>query len=78
MPFWFSFRCLTCRAPTGYRLAVRIVLFAFVWLRVGGWTTPVTLAGIAWYTYRRAREERWAAYIRNECALYIEEVLSVA
>lgn len=26
---------------------------------------------------RRAREERWAAYIRNECALYIEEVLGV-
>ena len=44
---------------------------------IGLWIylTPLVLY---WVNRRWAREERWAAYIRNECALYIEEVLGVA
>jgi hypothetical protein len=43
---------------------------------IGRWITPLILV-LYWVNCRWAREERWAAYIRNECALYIEEVLGV-
>jgi hypothetical protein len=57
---------------------VRILILAFILLMQTPLAAIICTGIIAWRIRRRAREERWAAYIRNECALYIEEVLGVA
>jgi len=44
---------------------------------IGGFWICATLPVLYWVNRRWAREERWTAYLRNECALYIEEVLGV-
>ena len=52
-------------------------LFAYLYLGLPpgrGWFW-LALPVLYWVNRRWAREERWAAYLRNECALYIEEVL---
>ena len=55
-----------------------VLLLAAVYNFFGGIWFYLAIAGVAWYCRRRATERRWEAYIRNECALYIEEVLGVA
>ena len=55
-----------------------VLLLAAVYNFFGGVWFYLAIAGVAWYCRRRATERRWEAYIRNECALYIEEVLGVA
>ena len=56
---------------------MRILILAFILLMQLPGAAMIATGIIAWRIRRRAREERWAAYIRNECALYIEEVLRV-
>ena len=54
---------------------MRILILAFILLMHLPGAAMVATGIIVWRIHRRQREERWAAYIRNECALYIEEVL---
>ena len=54
-----------------------VLIFFGVYYLLGGVWTLLALTWVFWLGFQRAKQARWEAYIRNECTLYIEEVLGV-
>jgi hypothetical protein len=52
-----------------------VLIFFGAYYLLGGVWTLLALAWVFWLGRRRRKQAAWEAYIREECALYLEEVL---